>query len=216
AVHFFEIIKNSAEKYDTIFIINPDHSGYGNEIALDENDHWVTPLGKVEIDKEFMDKLDFPVSGIAHQYEHSGEVMIPLLQYFLDYKFKILPITITRQNIVNAKIVANAIYESNKALNKKILIIASSDFSHHVEPEYGKHLDSFVLKGISNLDSSEIYKVIIEKNISVCGYGPIMTLVEYSKLVSSKPQTKILKIGNSGEVIPSNEVVDYASILFYT
>ena len=53
-----------------------------------------------------------------------------------------------------------------------------------------------------------------KKNISVCGFGPIMTLIEYSKLISVNPKVNILKIGHSGEVIPSNEVVDYVSILF--
>ena len=41
-----------------------------------------------------------------------------------------------------------------------------------------------------------------------------MTLIEYSKLISSKTQVDILKIGHSGEIIPSREVVDYVSILF--
>jgi hypothetical protein len=51
------------------------------------------------------------------------------------------------------------------------------------------------------------------KHITVCGYGSIMTLIEYAKLEAEKPKAKILKIGNSGEVIPSDEVVDYVSVL---
>jgi hypothetical protein len=42
-----------------------------------------------------------------------------------------------------------------------------------------------------------------------------MTLIEYSKLVAKNPKAEILKIGHSGEVIPSDEVVDYVSMLFY-
>ena len=215
AIHFFEIIKNSDEKFETIFIINPNHTGYGSEIALDDNDFWETPLGKVELDKDFIEKLNLPISNIAHKYEHSAEVMLPFLQYKLNYDFKIIPITITLQNYENALRVANAIYQANKSLNKKILIIASSDFSHYVDPDLGKHLDNFVLKEILNLDSEKIYKNVLEKRLSVCGYGPIMTLVEYSKLVSKQTKVKILRKGNSGDVMPSNEVVDYVSILFY-
>lgn len=29
AVHFFEILKNSGRKFETFFIVNPNHSGYG-------------------------------------------------------------------------------------------------------------------------------------------------------------------------------------------
>ena len=39
--------------------------------------------------------------------------------------------------------------------------------------------------------------------------------MEYAKLVSENPQARILKIGHSGEVMPSSEVVDYVSILIY-
>jgi AmmeMemoRadiSam system protein B len=42
-----------------------------------------------------------------------------------------------------------------------------------------------------------------------------MTLMEYAKLATKQPKAEILKIGHSGEVMPSNEVVDYVSILFY-
>jgi AmmeMemoRadiSam system protein B len=51
--------------------------------------------------------------------------------------------------------------------------------------------------------------------VSICGYAPIMTLMEYSKLITKNPKSKILRQGHSGEVYPSNEVVDYVSILFY-
>lgn len=215
AIHFFEIIKNSNKKIDTFFIINPNHTGYGAEVSMDENDFWETPFGKAEIDKEFYKLMDFSYSSEAHRYEHSGEVMIPLLQYSLNYDFKIVPITLSRQNLQNAKHIAASIYNANKKLNRNICIIASSDFSHFLHPTEGKKLDQFVIDGILDLNSQTVEEEVNSKNISVCGYGPIMTLIEYSKLVSKNPKTKILKRGHSGEIIPSDEVVDYVSILFY-
>jgi len=35
------------------------------------------------------------------------------------------------------------------------------------------------------------------------------------KLLAEHPKAKILKIGNSGEVVPSDEVLDYVSVLVY-
>ena len=96
AMHFFEIVTSSANQYDTFFIINPNHTGYGAEISLDENDYWETPFGKIEIDKDFYDFLDFSESPEAHKFEHSGEVMLPMLQYSLIYPFKIVPVTISK------------------------------------------------------------------------------------------------------------------------
>jgi AmmeMemoRadiSam system protein B len=145
--------------------------------------------------------------------EHSSEVMLPMLQYFFDYSFQIVPITLSNQSFKNAKSLAFKIKETAQKLNRKILLIASSDFSHFLSPEKGKEMDDIVLRNILLLDSAEIEKVVRNKNISVCGYGPIMTLIEYSKLLSDKPKAEILKRGHSGEIIPSSEVVDYISIL---
>lgn len=215
ALHFFEILKHSQQQFDTFFIINPNHTGFGAEISLDDNDYWDSPYGKVEIDKDFYDFLDFSESADAHKFEHSGEVMLPLLQYSLNYPFKIVPITLSNQNPKNAQFIAQNIIKANNILKKKICIIASSDFSHFVEPSEGKVLDNFVIEEILCLNPKGVYQQVQDKNISVCGFGPIMSLMEYAIMPDIEAQVKILKIGNSGEVIPSNEVVDYVSILFY-
>jgi len=214
AVHFFEIVKQSKNKFDTIVIVNPNHTGMGHEMAFDSNDVWETPLGNVNLDVEFGKKMGIAISEIEQKREHACEVMIPFLQYFLDYDFKIAPITLSHQTYKNAKLLAGKIHKTAQKLKRKILIIASSDFSHFLAPEKGNQMDEHVLKNIFLLDSAEIEKEVISKNISVCGYGPIMTLIEYAKIVSEKPSVDLLKKGHSGEIIPSSEVVDYISILF--
>ncbi len=215
AVHFFEILKYSKQKFDTFIIINPNHTGYGAEIALDENDAWQTPFGTIEIDKELADLTQFTYSSDAHKNEHSGEVMLPILQYFLDYEFKILPITMSKQNFYNAQLIATKIHFASIKLNRKICFIASSDFSHFVNPEFGKKQDGKVIQKILEFNSEEIINTVRKNNISMCGYGPSASLTEYAKFVSNNPKAELLKFGHSGEVHQSNEVVDYASILVY-
>lgn len=215
AVHVFEIISKSPVKYDTFFIINPNHTGYGQEIEVDSSENWQTPMGSVALDKDFVDNLDLPISDTAQMREHSAEVMVPFLQKWLSYSFNILPICIMRQNPHTSVEIADKIYKANHHLKKKIFIIASSDFSHYVDPERGKERDSLVLNELEKLDSQHLYDTVIRNRISVCGYGPIMTLIEYARLVSPKPETKILARGNSGKTMPSSSVVDYVSVLFY-
>ena len=216
AVHVFQIMKEHSTQFDTIFIINPNHSGMGNEVAYDGNDYWETPYGNVELDKDFAEAMNLPVSEIEQSREHSGEVMVPLLQRFLDYNFKIAPITMTMQTHSNACELANEIFNANKKLGKNIFIIASSDFSHFVTPKTGEKQDQLVIDKIKDIQSEEVEKIIRKNSISVCGYGPIMALMEYSKLVAENPKNEVLKKGCSGDVIPSNEVVDYVSFLFYS
>ncbi len=82
AVHFFDLISHTDKKYDTVIIVNPNHTGMGVPLALDSHDYWETPLGTVELDQDFMEQLEIPESAMAHQYEHSAEVMVPFLQHF--------------------------------------------------------------------------------------------------------------------------------------
>ncbi len=215
AIHFFEILKNYPKKIDTIIIVNPNHTGYGDAISLDDNFEWEGVLRKTVLDHEFMQLLEFPKNSMAHQFEHSGEIMLPFLQYVLDYEFKILPITLSVQNSTNAKRIADEIFRVNQKLNKEILLIASSDFSHFVSPQKGHEQDNPVVKSIQKFDTKTIEKEVHKNKLSICGFGPIMTLIEYSKLISPNIKTQILKRGHSGEVSPSSEVVHYLSMLFF-
>ncbi len=216
AIHFFEILKNYKKKVDTVIIINPNHTGYGEDISLAENFAWESVFGETVVDLEFARELGFPQNEMAHRFEHSGEIMLPFLQYVLDYEFKILPITFSAQNLDYAKLIAKSIFETNQKLNKKILIIASSDFSHFVSPEQGIKQDDPVVEAIPKLDSETIEKEVKANNLSICGFGPIMSLIEYSKLLSDDIKVQQLRRGHSGEVHPSPEVVHYLSMLFYS
>ena len=214
AVHFFDIISHTGEKYDTIIIVNPNHAGMGEPVALDTHDFWESPFGPVGLDREFMEGMKIPESAMAHQHEHSAEVMIPLLQYFLDYPFKIVPISVASQTYENARSLAENIIATNARLQKKILLIASSDFSHYVHPGEGERKDNLVIREILKLNSEQVYRTIQDHQVSVCGYGSIMTLMEYARLVTENPVAEVIRRGNSGDIIPSSEVVDYITILF--
>ena len=108
--------------------------------------------GKVEIDKQLADHIKFTYDSEAHKYEHSGEVMLPMLQYFLNYEFSILPITMSVQNFHNAQLIASKIYLAALKLHKRICFIASSDFSHYVKPEIGKIQNTKVIQKILEFD----------------------------------------------------------------
>ncbi len=213
AVHFFNILKG--KDIDTVVIINPSHTGYGDAISLDTNEIWASPMGDLELDLDFDKELGLSYSEKAHKYEHSGEVMLPLLKYFIESKFKIVPITMKIQTYKNAKYLAEKIYETAKRQRKKTLVIASSDFSHYVKKELGYKLDQLAIDRIMELNSQGVEETVDKYNLSICGYGPIMTLLEYSKLVTGDPKIEILRRGDSGENYPMEEVVDYITFLVY-
>ena len=101
---------------EVFIIISPNHTGFGSEISVFNEGSWITPLGNVEVDAEFADAVidasDFASADFtAHIREHSIEVQLPFLQYFSD-DFKIVPITMGRQNFVTSSDLAKAIFEA--------------------------------------------------------------------------------------------------------
>ncbi len=215
AVHFFHYIKNHIEPFDTFIIINPCHKGVKEEISLDMNDAWNTPMGDVSLDVELMDFMNIPRSFDAQKEEHSAEVILPYLQFFLDYKFKIVPISMRKQSYRRARELAEIIFKANQVMKRKLAIIASTDFSHYEKPEVGFYYDNLVINRILDNSIHGLYDTIHENNISVCGYGSIMTLMFYSRMVDPNYNVDILARGNSSKYSNDELVVDYVSALFY-
>ncbi|NOY37119.1 MAG: AmmeMemoRadiSam system protein B [Chlorobi bacterium] len=214
AVCFFKLLRERKISFDTAVIIHPLHVSWGGSCVTDDHDAWETPLGVVELDLEFISNIKIPASRNAHAQEHSAEVMVPFLQYFAGNPFRIVPLGMQDQTPEEAENIAHRIFDTEKKLLRRVLIVASSDFSHYIDPDTGYRKDQLVLDEIFNMEPASVYRVIHEKNVSACGYGPIMTLIHYAKLQCEIPEITVLSRGHSGQVHPSHEVVDYISILF--
>lgn len=214
-VHFFEILAVSHLKFDSFVIIHPNHRSEEFEYASDECESWRTPLGDIKLDDTFISAMKIPRSARFHEHEHSGEVLVPFIQKFIPYAPKIIPIGIGTQNPHVSKELARKISDAIMETGKSVCILASSDFSHYVNPAYGRKMDQKVIDKILDFNASGVFDEIMKNNISVCGYGPIMTLIEFLRMNYSDYKAEIIARGHSGEIHHSDTVVDYVSILFY-
>jgi hypothetical protein len=122
----------------------------------------------------------------------------------------------TDQTYQRASYIANQINRGVTKTGRKIMIIASCDFSHYLPPDKGRELDQIILDRILKHDAPGVEKAVVENHLSVCGFGPVMSLMEYARSKSADYKIEILARGHSGEVSPSPEVVDYISLMFYT
>ena len=203
---------------EVFIIISPNHTGFGSEISVFNEGSWITPLGDVEVDAEFADAVidasDFASADFtAHIREHSIEVQLPFLQYFSD-DFKIVPITMGRQNFVTSSDLAKAIFEAAEKLDKSYCVIASTDLSHFNNQEKANKVDAFVLEDIEEMNEFKLFEEVVQYNITMCGYGPVMTTMSLSKKVN-KNTSEILAYGTSGDVSGDfTSVVGYASGIF--
>ncbi|MDO5824159.1 MEMO1 family protein [Methanobrevibacter sp.] len=203
---------------DVFIIISPNHTGFGSEISIFNEGEWITPLGNVEVDCEFADEI-ISISDIAssdftaHVNEHSIEVQLPFLQYFSS-DFKIVPITMGVQTFATSNDLANAIFEAGNNLDKSYCVIASTDLSHFNNQEKANKVDGFVLEDIAEMNEFKLFEEVVQYNITMCGYGPVMTAISLSKM-SGKDSCEILAYQTSGDVTGDlSSVVGYASGVF--
>ncbi len=216
AVHFFEHCRRNKVNPDTVVIVHPNHAGAGPAISTDGYAFWETPLGKVPADMSMAGKLNIPVSAEAQAGEHSAEVLLPYLQHFLPDGFQILSVNMLSQRHDLARQLGKNIVSAARALSRNVLVLASSDFSHFLSPAESKVLDDMVLQQIFSRNASGVEETVRRHQVSVCGFGPVMALMEYAGELNADYKVHMLKRGHSGEVSPSHKVVNYVSLLFET
>jgi len=211
-------VYSNVKSPDTAIIIGPNHHGYGEPYAVDTNDFWETPLGKVSINKEIaqniLDKSKYlQEDSVAHMQEHSIEVQLPFLQ-FINPDIKIVPIVISSYHDSNpwyeiGYIIGNILQQSKKEL----IIIASSDFTHYEPAQQAKQKDMYAIEAIIDLDADEFLKRISENNITICGFAPIVSAIIASRAAGAK-RAVLIDYSNSGKVSGDmQEVVGYAGII---
>jgi len=231
AAHAYKKI-GEMKKIDTFVIIGTNHSGLGPSISIFPEGIWKTPLGEVEVDSELSNRIKnyskfSKFDTIAHKYEHSIEVQLPFLQFLFE-KTKIVPIVFRGDELIEeAKDLANAIEIAAKKLERKIFVIASSDFTHYGRaynylPFFGSNaeikkkiyaLDKNAIHEIVNLHEMKFLRYVYDTGATICGFAPIIATILYAKKHVEKGE--LLKYYCSGDISGDYEnCVGYASIMF--
>lgn len=204
-------------KADTYVILGTSHEGHANSVSFAD---WKTPLGVLKNDLEFSRKLDIINNEAAHDREHSIEVQLPFLQ-FVHPDARIVPIAVS-----DHKDVARKIRKAGKDLGRKIIVIASSDFTHY-GPMYNYvpftdsvreklyKLDKDAIDLILKLDTEGFLQYVQRTGATICGKEPVAALLEYCRLAEIG-RGELLEYYTSGDVIGDySTAVGYASIGFY-
>lgn len=216
-IPFFQLLRRHRIFPETFVIVHPNHTGIGLPLAIDDSRLWSNDIGEIPVDRELASAMNLAFDSRAHAREHSAEVIIPFMQYFLaDHAFSIVPVCMMEQNYQNAVRVVDSINKAVAKTKRKIMLIASCDFSHFQSPENAADLDDKVLHNILERNIPGVEKAVLSHRVSVCGYGPIMSLMEYAQSRDKNYHIEVLARGHSGEVVPSREVVSYISIMAYS
>lgn len=215
-VPFFKMLKDQDNRPDTFIIIHPNHSGIGSALAIEDSDVWVNAIGEVPVNRDFARAMELNFDQRAHSGEHSAEVIVPFIQFYLqDHPFNIVAVCMRDQSHESALQVAHSIRKAEIHTGQNIMVLASCDFSHFLPPSVGKKQDQYMVDEILARNAPGLEQAAKKYRLSVCGYGPIMALMNYSMRKDQDYKIKVLARGHSGEVSPSSEVVDYISMIMY-
>ncbi len=217
AAYAYKAVLN--KKVNTVFLLGNSHTSFFEGLAIDENDFWQTPLGKIEVDKKAAQKLidennfiNFDSS--VHIKDHVIEVQLPFLQKVLEPGFKIVPILFGNYH-------GEGYEELVKALVSNIedddLLIISSDMSHYPTRKDAKEIDLDTLELIKSEDIKELDKHtlsvmsmdILNLDTLLCSPDAVKTVMGLSQVLNW--DVEILKYSNGGD---EDGVVGYGAVIF--
>jgi AmmeMemoRadiSam system protein B/AmmeMemoRadiSam system protein A len=221
AAGFKQIDRNAVFKH--VFIIGSSHTTYFDGASAYSTGDFITPLGKVRVDTLagwLVKKYNF-ISDDArpHEREHSLEVQLPFLQYWLKKPFTIVPIIIGGESPATCNRLAAALAPF---LNGDNLFVISTDFSHYPNYSDSNISDSIMADAVLSNSSRIFLKVKHSdeaKNIpnlatAMCGWTSVLTLIDMTEKYQDFSYQKIMhrNSGDAPQYGEKNRVVGYYAI----
>ncbi len=208
---------------ETVVILGPTHRSPARRAAVSLAQAWRTPLGEVAVDVELGRRLIeasalLEADEAVHRREHSLEVQLPFLQFLYGERMPaICPICIRSQVLVGlrewieeSRTLGEAIAQNVEG--KRVVVIASTDFSHDAPQELAQRQDGLVLEAMLALDPEGMLRTVHERDISMCGPIPAATGL-YFCLARGAHRAELLRYYTSGDITGDRYgVVGYASV----
>ena len=116
-----------------VVVLAPSHRAWiENRLVTPEADAVSTPLGKIAVDRDWIDRLALvaPVTckDKIHLAEHSAQIEFPLLQLALKPGFTVVPLVMGAFGADQMGMCARAL---SRLMDAQTLLVISSDFTHY-------------------------------------------------------------------------------------
>lgn len=199
-----------------MILLGPNHSGSGAALALSPAGEWYMPLGTAQIDANMNLRLmeecpELKEDSSAHQSEHSLEVQLPFLQV-LQPDFRFSAICVRTIDYTMLENLGHAMARAIRSLQEPVLLVASSDMTHYESAEDASRQDRFAIDQILALDPKGLYQVVVEKNITMCGFAPATAVLIACRDLGAS-DGRLIRYTNSGAASGDlKHVVAYAGI----
>ncbi|MGA2260385.1 MAG: AmmeMemoRadiSam system protein B [Acidobacteriota bacterium] len=197
-------------------MLGPNHTGKGRALSLHPSGQWRTPLGLVGIDEELNRNLLQECTllvedAAAHVREHSIEVQIPFLQSLANAP-SFSAICIGTTDYASLDTLGHALARVVKSMAEPVLLVASSDMSHYESADVAARKDRFAIDKVIAVDPQGLYRIIFEKDVTMCGFAPAVALLTACRDLGATGG-HLIRYATSGDVSGDFErVVGYAGM----
>lgn len=197
-------------------ILCPNHTGRGEAIAINDEGHWETPLGRVPVDATLARAVlggcrQAVVDQEAHRREHSLEVQLPFLQHLVG-EVTFVPICVGTLHVQDLLSLGRAVAAAVQEDGGEILLIISSDMSHYVPAAVAARQDHRAIERVVALDPEGLHRIVLEEDISMCGIAPAVAGLEAARKLGAR-EARLVAYGHSGETSGDvRSVVGYAGV----
>ena len=193
-----------AGQIERVVLLGPSHREAFHGIAVPGASAFRTPLGKIALDRESIDKVlllpQVHTDDGAHLLEHSLEVHLPFLQHVLG-AFTLVPLLVGDASAEDVSAVIRQLWGG-----RETLLVVSSDLSHYLDYDSAKARDAATTRAIETLAYERIgYH-------DACGRNPVNGLLHYAR--EHDLTIKAIDLRNSGDTAgPRDQVVGYGTYL---
>jgi AmmeMemoRadiSam system protein B len=199
-------------------VLCPNHTGLGVPLSIMKSGAWETPLGDMPIDEELCEALMRADPYLeddthAHRLEHALEVQLPFMQHIGGPSMQFVPITIGTSSFQRLEELGRAIATVVERIERTTLIIASSDMNHYESDAITRVKDRKAIDQVLAMNPRGLYDVVQREKISMCGYGPTVSMLTAAKLLGAT-KAELVKYATSGDVsLDFEHVVGYAGMM---
>ena len=200
-----------------LLLVGPRHFPRGRAQAIVSSGAWQTPLGRAEIDAELAVQLrdacpSLCEDAVAHETEHALEVQLPFLQQ-LRGDIRFVPIALGPLDYVQLEALGRAIADVLRRQRASVLMIASSDMNHYESDEITRRKDGMALERVLEMDPRGLFDTVRGEGITMCGYGPVVSVLTAARLLSATRATLVRYATSSDISGDRDEVVGYAGLI---
>ena len=135
------------------------------------------------------------------------------MQHIGGASVQFVPITIGTSNFQRLEELGRAIASVVEKIERTTLIIASSDMNHYESDAITRVKDRKAIDQVLAMNPQGLYEVVQREKISMCGYGPSVSMLTAAKLLGAT-RAELVKYATSGDVsLDFEHVVGYAGMM---